>query len=175
MNIKTPTFALIFGIAYLAAGLLGLIPAMLTPPPADAPPTNFTMMYGYLLGLFPVNLLHSLVHLVIGAWGISAWSGRSSSVSFARSLAVVYGALAVMGMLPMMNTTFGMIPIHGNDVWLHGFTALIAAYFGWREPVSMNERRHKLIDRREQRIPVSRERRFGLADRREHFGSAAPA
>jgi hypothetical protein len=175
MNIKTSTFALVFGIAYLAAGVLGLIPAMLTPPPADAPPTTFTMMYGYLLGLFPVNLLHSLVHLVIGAWGISAWSGRSSSMSFARSLAVVYGALAVMGMLPMLNTTFGMIPIHGNDVWLHGFTALIAAYFGWREPVAMKERRHKLLDRREQMMPVSRERRFGLADRREGFGGAAPA
>ena len=64
---KTSTFALIFGLAYLAAGLLGLIPAMLTPPPADAPPTTFTMLYGYLLGLFPVNLIHTLIHLVIGA------------------------------------------------------------------------------------------------------------
>jgi hypothetical protein len=175
MNIKTSTFALIFGIAYLATGLLGLIPAMLVPPPADAPPTTFTMMYGYLLGLFPVNLLHTLVHLVIGAWGISAWSGRSSSVSFARSLAVLYGVLAVMGMLPMLNTTFGMIPVHGNDVWLHGFTALIAAYFGWREPVAMKERRHVMYDRRQRMLPVSRERRFGLADRREHFAGAAPA
>jgi len=175
MNIKTSTFALIFGLAYLAAGLLGLVPALLTPPPPDAPPTTFTLMYGYLLGLFPVNLLHSLVHLVIGAWGIAAWSGRSSSVSYARSLAVVYGVLAVMGMLPMMNTTFGMIPIHGNDIWLHGLTAAIAAYFGWREPVAMKERRHKLVDRREQMLPVGRERRFGLADRRETFGAAAPA
>jgi hypothetical protein len=175
MNIKTSTFALIFGIAYLAAGLLGLIPAMLTPPPADAPPTNFTMMYGYLLGLFPVNLLHTLVHLVIGAWGISAWSGRSSPVGFARSLAVLYGVLAVMGMLPMLNTTFGMIPIHGNDVWLHGLTAVIAAYFGWREPVAVKERRNEMADRRQRMLPVSRERRFGLADRREQFGGMSPA
>jgi hypothetical protein len=172
---RTSTFALIFGIAYLAAGILGLIPAMLTPPPADAPPTTFTLMYGYLLGLFPVNLLHTLVHLVIGAWGISAWSGRSSSMSFARSLAVLYGALALMGLLPMMNTTFGMIPIHGNDVWLHGFTAVIAAYFGWREPVAMAERRHLLADRRERMLPIGRERRLGLADRREGFGGMSPA
>ena len=68
---KTRTFALIFGLAYLGAGLLGLIPAALTPPPADAPPTSFTMLYGYLLGLFPVNVLHSAVHLAIGV--LCAW------------------------------------------------------------------------------------------------------
>ena len=67
MKIRTSTFALIFGLAYLATGLMGLIPALLTPPPADAPPTTFTLMYGYLLGMFPVNLLHTLVHLVIGS------------------------------------------------------------------------------------------------------------
>ena len=38
---KTSTFALIFGMAYLAAGLLGLVPATLMPPPIDAPPTTF--------------------------------------------------------------------------------------------------------------------------------------
>jgi hypothetical protein len=175
MNVKTTTFALVFGIAYLAAGLMGLIPALLTPPPADAPPTTFTMMYGYLLGIFPVNLLHSLVHLLIGAWGIAAWSGRSSATGFARSLAILYGALAVMGLMPMLNTAFGLIPIHGHDVWLHGVTALIAAYFGWRQPVAMSERRHVESDRRMRMLPVARERRFGLADRREHFGGMTPA
>src|SRR6476659_2595644 len=98
-EMKISTFALIFGIAYLAAGLMGFLPVFLVPPPADAPPTHFTLLYGYLLGLFPVNLLHSLVHLVIGAWGLSAWRGRASPVSFARGLAVLYGVLAVMGML----------------------------------------------------------------------------
>ena len=172
---KTSTFALIIGIAYLGAGLLGLIPAALVPPPIDAPPTNFTLLYGYLLGLFPVNLLHSLVHIVIGAWGISAWSGRSSSISFARGLAILYGALAVLGMFPLLNTAMGMIPIHGNDVWLHGITAVVAAYFGWRQPATMRERRHILGDRRQRMFPIARERRYGLADRREGFGEMSPA
>ena len=172
---KTSTFALVIGIAYLGAGILGLIPAALVPPPIDAPPTNFTLLYGYLLGLFPVNLLHSLVHIVIGAWGISAWSGRSSSISFARGLAILYGALAVLGMFPLLNTAMGMIPIHGNDVWLHGITAVVAAYFGWRQPAGISERRHILGDRRQRMFPIARERRFGLADRREGFGGMSPA
>jgi hypothetical protein len=172
---KTSTFALIFGLAYLAAGLLGLIPAMLVPPPADAPPTTFAVLYGYLLGLFPVNIVHTLVHLAIGAWGLAAWSGRSSSATYARGLTVLFGALAVLGLLPMTNTMFGMIPIHSHDVWLHGVTAVIAAYFGWREPMRASERRRPLQDRRQRMLPVARERRFGLADRRERWGGMAPA
>ena len=172
---KTSTFALVFGLAYLAAGLLGLIPAMLMPPPADAPPTTFAVFYGYLLGLFPVNILHTLVHLAIGAWGIAAWSGRASSISYARGLAVFYGMLAVMGLLPLTNTLFGMLPIHSHDVWLHGISAVIAAYFGWRQPVASSERRVLSNDRRQRTMAISRERRLGLADRREHFGGMAAA
>lgn len=162
---STATFALIFGIAYLGAGLLGLIPAALMPPPADAPPTTFAVMYGYLLGLFPVNILHSAVHIALGFWGLMAWRGRADPHVFARSLAMFYGVLAVMGLIPGMNTLFGMLPMHGHDVWLHAGTAAIAAYFGWRSEVQM-ERRH-MADRRQRMMPVGRERRFGLADRRQ--------
>jgi uncharacterized protein DUF4383 len=162
---STRTFALILGIAYLGAGLLGLIPAALIPPPADAPPTHFTLLYGYLLGLFPVNLLHSAVHLAIGAWGLMAWRGGASAKVFARSLAIFYGALAVMGLIPGMSTLFGMLPMHGHDVWLHAATAAAAAYFGWRSEI-LAERRAS-AERRQRLAPVARERRFGLADRRQ--------
>jgi hypothetical protein len=165
---RTATFALFLGIAYLSAGLLGLIPAALMPPPADAPPTHFSLLYGYLLGLFPVNVLHSVVHLAIGAWGIMAWRGMASLKVFARSLAIFYGALAVMGLIPGMNTLFGMLPIHGHDVWLHAGTAALAAYFGWRTEVSVERRASTTPDddRREQVQPVPRERRYRQGDRR---------
>ena len=163
---KTATFALIFGIIYLAVGLLGLIPAALRPPPADAPPTHFTMLYGYLLDVFPVNVLHSAVHLAIGAWGIAAWRGLSHPLVYARAIALFYGALAVMGLIPGMNTLFGMLPIHSHDVWLHAGSAAIAAYFGWRATEPNMERRSQ-SDRRQHMLPVARERRLGLADRRQ--------
>jgi len=162
---RTATFALIFGIAYLGAGLLGLIPAALVPPPADAPPTSFTLLYGYLLGLFPVNILHSGVHLAIGVWGLMAWRGAASPLAFARSLAILYGVLAVMGLIPGLNNVFGFIPLHGHDVWLHAGTAAIAAYFGWWHEVRTERR--MMDERRRRLLPVARERRFGLADRRQ--------
>jgi hypothetical protein len=162
---RTSTFALIFGIAYLLAGLMGFVPALLRPPAPDAPPTTFTLLYGQLLGLFPVNILHSLVHVAIGIWGLMAWRGAAHPQVFARSLAILYGVLAVAGLIPGLNTMFGFIPLHGHDVWLHAATAAIAAYFGWRSEVHMERR--QMSDRRQRMLPVARERRFGLADRRQ--------
>lgn len=162
---STATFALVLGIAYLGAGVLGLIPAALLPPPPDAPPTTVTLLYGYLLGLFPVNVLHSAVHLAIGAWGLAAWRGMANPKVYARALALFYGALALMGLIPGMNTLFGLLPMHGHDVWLHAGTAAVAAYFGWRQEITMERR--QIVDRRQRMLPVARERRFGLADRRQ--------
>jgi hypothetical protein len=146
------TFALIFGIAYLGAGLLGLMPGMLMPPPADAPPMRFDVLYGHLLGLFPVNMLHTIVHLAIGAWGLAAYMGWSAPRLYARSLALFYGVLGVIGLIPGLNTLFGVLPLQGHDVWLHLGTAAVAAYFGWyaeaaHAPIA-NERRQGLYDRR---------------------------
>ena len=148
---------------YLSTGLLGLSPAALLPPPADAPPTSFTVLYGYLLGLFPVNLLHTAVHLSIGLWGIVAWRGMVSPKVYARALAVFCGVLALVGLIPGMNSLLGMLPIHGHVVWLYGGTAAIAAYF-WRSGVVVERRANTAHDRREQELPVPTDRRTSFTD-----------
>jgi hypothetical protein len=169
---RTATFALFIGMAYLAAGILGMVPDALRPPPPEAPPTTFTVLYGNLLGLFPVNVLHSAVHLVIGVLGLAAWQAdhvwhrMSSPRTYARALAVLYGALAVLGLIPGLNTLFGLLPLYGHDVWLHLGTAILAAYFGWRSVVEIERRAAEKVDRREQTIPVEKERRLGHSDRR---------
>jgi hypothetical protein len=124
------TFALIFGIIYVIAGISGFVPA-LNPHHADMPPIAVDSFYGRALGLFPVNILHNLVHLAIGAWGIIGSRSVSGARLFARGLAILYGLLAILGLIPATNTMFGLVPIYGNDVWLHAGTALIAAYFGF--------------------------------------------
>jgi hypothetical protein len=62
---------------------------------------------------------------------------------FGKGLAVFYGLLAILGLIPATNTMFGLVPIYGNDVWLHAGTALIAAYFGFVARNPANEP-HKL-------------------------------
>jgi hypothetical protein len=127
-------FALIFGIVYTLVGLLGFLPGLLQAPPATAPDLAVDTLYGYLMGLFPVNILHTLVHLLLGIWGILAYRTFDASRGYAKSLAIIFGILAVMGLIPGLNTTFGLIPLFSHDVWLHGASALLAAYFGWVAP-----------------------------------------
>jgi Domain of unknown function (DUF4383) len=132
----TRTFSLVVGIVFLLVGLLGFIDAFKSFPPADGPVLSLSTGYGYLFGLFPVNLLHNLVHLGIGAWGVASYREYPAARTFACGLTIFYGVLAVMGLLPVLNTTFGLIPIFGHDVWLHALFALAAAYF-WRAPAAV--------------------------------------
>ena len=138
---KSTTFALLLGVVYSLIGLLGLIPAALLPPPPDAPPLHFTMLSGYLLGVFPVNVLHSAVHLVTGFWGLVARRGLGKSITYCHAVALFYGTLCLAGLVPGLDAMYGTLPIHGPDVWLHGITAVLAAYFAWRTEAAQIRRK----------------------------------
>lgn len=124
------TFALIFGIIFVLVGILGFVPGLYTHT-ADMMHPSVESGHGYLLGIFPINILHNIFHLVIGLWGLLASRSVGGARLYAKALAVIYGLLAIMGLIPATYMTFGLIPIHGNDVWLHALSALIAAYFGF--------------------------------------------
>jgi hypothetical protein len=125
-------FALILGIVYTLVGVLGFVPGVLRPPPPGAPAVAVDALYGYLFGLFAVNILHTLVHLGVGLWGLIAYyASLAASRTYAASLTVIFGVLTIMGLIPGLNVTFGLIPLFGHDIWLHGLTAAAAAYFGF--------------------------------------------
>ena len=126
----TRTFALLFGIVFLAVGVLGFVPGFVHAPEGGHNVT-MTQNYGNLLGLFPINLLHNIVHVLFGIWGLLAYRSLGGAIGYFRSVAIIYAVLTVMGLVPALNTTFGLIPIYGNDVWLHALLALVGAYFGW--------------------------------------------
>jgi hypothetical protein len=132
-------FALAAGIIYTLVGLMGFVPGANQPPAPGAPDLAVDSGYGYLMGLFPINVLHNIVHLAVGVLGLVAYRAFRSARTYARGLAVFYGLLAVMGLIPGLDTTFGLIPIFGHDVWLHALTAAAAAYFGWAAPVDARE------------------------------------
>ena len=128
---NTRNFALVWGILFLVIAASGLIPGLLQPPHPTDPDLAVDAMHGRALGLFPVNILHDLVHVIFGVWGIAASRSLAGAKSYARITAVVYALFVVMGLLPVLNTTFGLVPLHGNDVWLHILLAVPAAYFGF--------------------------------------------
>ncbi len=138
---NTRTFALIMGIVLLLSGIAGFIPGLVThvepvtgpAPGATGAATTADVVDagGYLLGLFPVNTLHNLVHVVWGLFGIVAYRSFRNARTFAQATAVVYAVLTVFGLIPGLNTTFGLIPLYGHDVWLHALIAIVSAYFGF--------------------------------------------
>lgn len=129
----TQYFARTVGIIYVLVGVMGLIPGLVKEPAItpDSAGLAVTLSYGDLLGLFPINAFHNLVHLIVGVLGILASIALDSSRLYSGVLALFYGVLALMGLFPPTQSTLGLIPIFGNDVWLHAVTAAIAAYFGF--------------------------------------------
>ncbi|HEY9762624.1 MAG TPA: DUF4383 domain-containing protein [Trichocoleus sp.] len=127
-------FALAVGVAYVGVGAMGFVPSLVSQPatmPAYVDAIGVHSGFGYLLGIFPVNTAHNIVHLTVGGLGILTSIALDSARYYSGLLAVFYGLLTVMGLIPVANTTFGLIPIYGSDVWLHAGTTLLAAYFGF--------------------------------------------
>jgi hypothetical protein len=100
-------------------------------PHAEHPALAVGANYGQLFGLFPVNVLHNAVHLAFGVWGLLAFRQLGTARIYARGVASIYAILMAAGFVPGLDTMFGLVPLFGNDIWLHALLALIAAYFGW--------------------------------------------
>lgn len=99
------TTAWVLGAVFLVAGIIGLVT------------TPLSMTGGLLLGLFPVNVVHNLVHLAFGIWGLAVGREPDAARNYCQAGGLLYLLLAVVGFL--VPSGFGLIPIGGHDVWLH--------------------------------------------------------
>ncbi|HXN02644.1 MAG TPA: DUF4383 domain-containing protein [Candidatus Dormibacteraeota bacterium] len=107
--------AAVFGAIYLVAGILGFF--------------NHE-----LIGIFKVNLVHNLVHVVIGIGGLAAASSVPNSKTFCRVVGVILLLLGLIGF--GVANPFGLLYIGGSDIALHLVTGGVLAYFGFAAPVS---------------------------------------
>src|SRR5688500_18958425 len=98
------TVALLFGIVFLAVGILGFVPGSADSSTHDG--LTMTQNTAMLLGLFPVNLLHNVVHILFGLWGLAAYRSVGGFVGYFRAVAVIYALLTVLGLLPQTNSLF---------------------------------------------------------------------
>lgn len=127
------TVAKIFGFVLLAIGVLGFVPGV-------------TSDDGHLLGIFHVDALHNIVHLLTGA--VALWAGSNSALAsrrFFQVFAVVYGLVTVLGFMSGDKDILGLMANNMADNLLHlGITAF-AAYYGFvakdntAEPSVVNE------------------------------------
>jgi hypothetical protein len=119
--------ALSLGLLFLLLGLAGFVPAFVVPS------ENFTSQpgFGYIFGVFPTNYFHNAIGILVGVWGIAAFTSLSGSIVFNRIFAILYAAGAILGLLPFANTLFGLTPLFGNNIWLNAITAAFAFYCGF--------------------------------------------
>jgi hypothetical protein len=117
--------ALVFGVIYLAAGVLGFLPFL---------GGSYTMTNHALLGIFNINLLHNLVHIVIGIAGLAAAASVANSRAFSQVVGVILLLLGVLGVF--VANPLGLLYIGGLDIALHLVSGAVLAYFGFAAPVS---------------------------------------
>jgi hypothetical protein len=119
------TVALVFGAIYLAAGILGFLPFL---------GGSATMTNSALFGLFDINLLHNLVHAVIGIAGLAAAASVANSRTFCQVVGVLLLLLGVLGVF--VANPLGLLYIGGLDIALHLVSGAVLAYFGFAATVS---------------------------------------
>ncbi len=108
------------GAIYIVIGILGFLgePIVASASHADMPSAS-----GDLMGIFPINVLHNVVHLAIGAILLFGATEVGRAIMVARGVAATYALVGVLGIIAP--DTFGIMPIGGADVWLHFGTAAV--------------------------------------------------
>lgn len=116
---RTPTqkAAGAVGIVFLLVGILGFIPGITT---------NFDTIgfIGHdseaaLLGLFQVNILHNIVHLLFGAAGLAAARSWASSRAFLLYGGIIYLVLWIYGLVIDLDSALNFVSLNTADNWLH--------------------------------------------------------
>lgn len=131
----TRKFASIGGWVMLILGVLSLIPAF-SETSYLLPALRIETSYGLFLGFFPMNILNKVALISFGIAGIlcSRTSDVISSVRYSRVVCLVMGALAIIGLIPALNTFFGYWPLFRGEVVLHGVFSVLGGYFGYVVP-----------------------------------------
>ena len=110
--------AILFGIVFLAVGILGFVPGV----------TNNEM----LLGVFMVNATHSVVHIASGIiFLIAGMTGPGPARMWFRIFGLVYALVAIMGFVVGNGLIFGLISNNTADTWLHVVLAVAMLFLGF--------------------------------------------
>lgn len=128
------TYAALCGALYIVLGVAGFVPPLWERVPGGGPPVTIKVFYASLLGVFVVNIILSMMHLVIGLWGAMSANNPYSSLVFTRASTIIFVLMGIAGLIPIAQaqTLFGTTPLYGHNVWLHLGTALVGLYFSFR-------------------------------------------
>ena len=111
--------SIVFGIAFLAAGVLGFIPNPIVSPH----------------GLFEVNVMHNMVHILTAVvfFAGAFYSEKAARVTL-QSVGIAYVGVTIMGFMINGHLLLGLVHINEADKWLHAGLALVILVAGFGLP-----------------------------------------
>jgi hypothetical protein len=123
------TLTLLFGIVFLATGVLGFIPGITT----NVGDMDFAGRDSpsELLGIFQVSVLHNIVHLLFGIAAILLSRTWESARAYLLGAGLVYIVLFVYGLFVGGGDDANLVPINMAGDWLHlglGIALLVSWY-----------------------------------------------
>jgi hypothetical protein len=120
------TLGMLFGIVFLAVGVLGFVPGVTTTGPDGMP---------MLLGIFMVNTVHSIVHIASGAiFLIASMSGAGAARLWFQLFGIVYAIVAVLGFMTPNGMLLRVISNNPADTYLHVGLAAAMLLIGFATP-----------------------------------------
>lgn len=134
-------FAWTAGAVLVLIGAAGFAPPLVS---VEADPLRQAagVDHPQLLGFFPVSDVLNLIHLALGAWGLVSGRSLNAALTYARQVCFVGLVLAICGVIPGLDTLFGLAPLYGNNLLLHALLAISGFLFGWlyRRPPAIPDR-----------------------------------
>lgn len=127
--------AQVFGWAFVLVGLAGFAATGMDM-------TADHMTAPRLFGLFPVNALHNVVHLVFGLWGLLGSRSYGGARTYLLGAGLTYLVLAALGYVAPNG--LGLVPLGGNDIGLHlflGLALLLSGMITQRAAPTVDDRR----------------------------------
>ena len=97
--------AMVFGVVFTLVGVLGFVPGVTTDE-------------GLLLGIFEVDTLHNIVHLLSGIAGLIAAKSDAHARLYLLGFGTVYAIVTLIGFM-QGDTVLGLFEINNADNWLH--------------------------------------------------------
>lgn len=120
--------ALVLGVVYVLVGIAGFIPALAP----EGTHEGMDSATGAILGIFPINAVHNVVHLVIGAALLYGSTATPTAIMVSKVIGAVYILVGILG-IPFPNG-FGLLPLGGADIFLHLATGAVLLYIGFMTP-----------------------------------------
>jgi len=115
------TLGMLFGIVFLAVGILGFVPGVTT--------------NDMLLNIFMVNKAHSIVHIASGAvFLIASMSGAGAARLWFQLFGIIYAIVAVLGFMTPNGMLLGVISNNPADTYLHVGLAVAMLLIGFATP-----------------------------------------